>query len=288
MSLLTPPDTLAVPGALAVPDAEQHDDETVALSIRGISKQYTRGPESGQSILSGLGQLGRSLLRLPPAPGSAGSDPFWALRDVSFDVHHGERVGIIGHNGAGKSTLLKILSRVVYPTYGEIWIRGRVTSLLEVGTGFHTDLTGRENVYLNGAIRGLRREEIDARFESIVEFAEVEAVIDTPVKRYSSGMQVRLAFSVAAHLDPDILLLDEVFAVGDIAFQQKCMERVNELVSNGRTLLFVSHSHGTVRTRCERVIWMDKGRLRLDGPADDVVAAYLESLAMTDDDLLDV
>ena len=257
--------------------AHPDTDLTVALSVRGISKQYTRGSEGGRSVLSHLASLGRALLRRPPSRSSA-NHAFWALDDVSFDVHHGERVGIIGRNGAGKSTLLKILSRVAYPTRGEVRIRGRITALLEVGTGFHSDLTGRENVYLNGAIRGLSKEEIDERFKSIVEFAEAEEVIDTPVKRYSSGMQVRLAFSVAAHLDPDILLLDEVFAVGDAAFQQKCMARVNDLVSDGRTLLFVSHSHGTVRNLCERAIWLDGGKLRLDGPVDEVVAAYLGSL----------
>jgi lipopolysaccharide transport system ATP-binding protein len=261
--------------AVADPPAAIETDPMVAISVRGISKKYRRGPDGGLSI---LGYLTTAVQRLRGTASTPTQESFWALKDVSFDIRHGERVGLIGHNGAGKSTLLKILSRVAYPTTGEIRIRGRLTSLLEVGTGFHPDLTGRENIYLNGAIRGLRQAEIDARFGSIIEFAEVEEVVDTPVKRYSSGMQVRLAFSVAAHLEPEILLLDEVFAVGDIAFQRKCMARIDELISYGRTLMFVSHSLETVRSLCERVIWMEAGRVRADGPADQVVADYLDSL----------
>ncbi len=256
-------------------------DALVAISVRGVSKKYHRGPEGGLSALSYLASVIR---RFRSSAGSSAQEAFWALKDVSFEIRHGERVGLIGRNGAGKSTLLKIMSRVAYPTTGEVWIRGRLTSLLEVGTGFHPDLTGRENVYLNGAIRGLKRSEVDARFTSIVEFAEVEEFIDTPVKRYSSGMQVRLAFSVAAHLEPEILLLDEVFAVGDIAFQRKCMARIDELVANGRTLMFVSHSLETVQSLCERVIWLDGGTIRADGPTDAVLTEYLDALNAPLDD----
>ena len=269
----------------------------VAISVRGISKQYIRGQEVGWTLQGTLLELARAPVRAlrgahpsaVPSPRSAGSAPrsagptprsetFWALQDVSFDVRRGERVGIIGRNGAGKSTLLKILSRVVYPTTGEARIRGRLTSLLEVGTGFNENMTGRENVYLNASIHGLTRREIDARFDEIVDFADVRAFLDTPVKRYSSGMQMRLAFAVAAHLDPDILLLDEVLAVGDLSFQQKCLERVEGLVSEGRTLLFVSHSLDAMTRFCTRVIWLDGGRIKQDGPARDVVEAYLTEL----------
>ena len=255
----------------------------VAISVRGISKQYTRGPEGGWTLQGALLDLARAPFRAlrgarPLSDARRGAETFWALRDVSFDVLRGERVGIIGRNGAGKSTLLKVLSRVVYPTTGEARIRGRLTSLLEVGTGFNENMTGRENVYLNASIHGLTRSEIDARFDAVVDFAGVRAFLDTPVKRYSSGMQMRLAFAVAAHLDPDILLLDEVLAVGDLSFQQKCLERVEGLVSEGRTLLFVSHSLDAMTRFCNRVIWLDGGKNRLDGPAQDVVEAYLSEL----------
>jgi lipopolysaccharide transport system ATP-binding protein len=196
---------------------------------------------------------------------------------VSFDVRYGERVGIVGRNGAGKSTLLKILSRVVYPTAGEARYRGRLVSLLEVGTGFHGDLTGRENVFLNGSIHGLSRAEIDARFSSIADFADMHDFLDTPVKRYSRGMHARLAFAVAVHLDPDILILDEVLSVGDADFQQKCLERVQALVSAGRTLLFVSHSTSALRAFCDRCIWLDNGRVQADGPIEQVLAAFHHS-----------
>ena len=206
-------------------------------------------------------------------------EKFWALDDVSFEVTRGERVGIVGRNGAGKSTLLKVLSRVVFPTRGAATIRGRLTSLLEVGTGFNENLSGRENVYLNASIHGLSRAEIDNRIDDIVEFAGVRPFLDTAVKRYSSGMQMRLAFAVAAHLDPDILLLDEVLAVGDLSFQEKCLERVEGLASEGRTLLFVSHSLDAISRFCDRCIWLDGGKIRQDGPAQRVVDAYLEELA---------
>lgn len=202
----------------------------------------------------------------------------WALKDVSFSVAHGERIGIIGRNGAGKSTLLKILSRVVYPTSGEARIRGRLTSLLEVGTGFNDNLTGQENIYLNAALHGLTRAEVNERLDDIIAFSEVARFIDTPVKNYSSGMRMRLAFSVAAHLEPDILLMDEVLAVGDMSFQRKCLERVSDLASGGRTLFFVSHSMDAVVRYCDRCLWVDQGQIRMDGPVEEVSAAYVETV----------
>jgi homopolymeric O-antigen transport system ATP-binding protein len=199
----------------------------------------------------------------------------WALKDVSFSVGHGEVIGIVGRNGAGKSTLLKILSRVTEPTSGRARLNGRVGSLLEVGTGFHPELTGRENVYLNAAILGMRRAEIAKKFDQIVEFAEIERFIDTPVKRYSSGMQMRLAFSVAAHLEPEILLVDEVLAVGDAAFQRKCLGKMNDVSSAGRTILFVSHNMTAVQALCQRALWLEDGRVREYGDTHGVVVNYL-------------
>jgi len=201
----------------------------------------------------------------------------WALRDVSFDVRRGEVVGIIGRNGAGKSTLLKVLSRITEPTSGRAEIRGRVGSLLEVGTGFHPELTGRENIYLNGAILGMRRTEIERKFDEIVAFSEVDRFLDTPVKRYSSGMYVRLAFAVAAHLEPEILLVDEVLAVGDSSFQRKCLNKMQDVGQQGRTVFFVSHNMPAVTRLCERAILLDEGRVLHDGPSHQVVGAYLSS-----------
>ena len=204
-------------------------------------------------------------------------ETIWALRDVSIEIGQGEVVGIIGRNGAGKSTLLKILSRITEPTVGFVDIRGRVGSLLEVGTGFHNELTGRENVYLNGAILGMKRDEIDRKFDEIVAFAEVEKFIDTPVKHYSSGMYLRLAFAVAAHLEPEILLVDEVLAVGDAAFQRKCLNKMEGVGQQGRTVLFVSHNMPAITRLCERAILLDEGRVIQDGPASQVVSTYLSS-----------
>jgi lipopolysaccharide transport system ATP-binding protein len=201
----------------------------------------------------------------------------WALKDVSFEVREGEVLGVIGRNGAGKSTLLKILSRLSEPTSGRAIVAGRLGSLLEVGTGFHSQLTGRENVYLNGAILGMRRSELDRKFDQIVEFAGVEAFLDTPVKYYSSGMYVRLAFAVAAHLEPDILIVDEVLAVGDIAFQRKCLGKIGEVASEGRTVLFVSHNMPTIKSLCSRAILLEGGRVVQDSDPDSVVAAYLRT-----------
>jgi lipopolysaccharide transport system ATP-binding protein len=215
------------------------------------------------------------LLCFPEAQKGPKPNTFWALNDISFEVHPGEVIGIIGRNGAGKSTLLKILSRITEPTSGHAILRGRVASLLEVGTGFHQDLTGRENVYLNGAILGMRRREIDKEFANIVEFAEIEKFIDTPVKHYSSGMYVRLAFAVAAHLQAEILLVDEVLAVGDIAFQKKSLGKMEEASKNGRTVLFVSHNIGATRNLCEKTMWFDHGQLFLKDKSDLVIEKYL-------------
>jgi lipopolysaccharide transport system ATP-binding protein len=204
-----------------------------------------------------------------------GAEGIWALDDVSFALEQGEVLGLIGANGAGKSTLLKVLSRITAPTEGRAVIRGRVGSLLEVGTGFHPELTGRENVYLNGAILGMRKAEIDRRFDEIVEFSGIGRFLDTPVKRFSSGMQVRLAFSVAAHLEPEILLVDEVLAVGDAEFQRKCLGKMQDVTRHGRTVVFVSHNLAAVRSLCSRAILLEKGRLLFDGDADDAVERYL-------------
>ena len=251
----------------------------IAISVRHLGKRYTRGQDEGWSLHGSLRSLARTILRSKTADPNRHSETFLALDDVTFDVAYGERVGVIGRNGAGKSTLLKILSRIIYPTRGEARVRGRLTSLLEVGTGFNETLTGRENVYINASIHGLTRSEIDERFEDIVEFSGVRPFIDTPVKRYSSGMHVRLAFAVAAHLDPDILLLDEVLAVGDLSFQQKCLERGEGMVSEGRTLLFVSHSLDAIARFCTRCIWLDQGRMLMDGPVGEVLEAYLEEVS---------
>lgn len=244
----------------------------IAVEAHGLSRRYRLG--SGHAGPN----LWRDLRRMLSPRISAAPDYIWALKDVSFRIQRGERVGIIGANGAGKSTLLKVLSKVVYPTDGEVRIRGRLTSLLEVGTGFNDQLSGRDNVFLNAALYGLSRDEIASRFADIVTFADVARFIDTPIKNYSSGMKMRLAFAVAAHLDPDILLMDEVLAVGDLAFQRKCLERVEELTSGDRTLLFVSHSMDAIVRFCDRCIWLDKGRIAKDGPAAEVSSAYVEAM----------
>lgn len=202
---------------------------------------------------------------------------FWALKDVSFNVNKGERIGIIGHNGAGKSTLLKVFSRITVPTEGEIEIKGRIASLLEVGTGFHMELTGRENIYLNGSILGMSRAEIDSKFNDIVEFSEIGPFLDTPVKKYSSGMFVKLAFAVASHLDPDILIVDEVLAVGDMKFQEKCLGKMEDVAGDGRTVLYVSHSMRTVQQLCNRVIVMDHGKIIFDGNVDEGIKIYMDN-----------
>ena len=210
----------------------------------------------------------------------------WALRDVSFDIEQGEVVGLIGRNGAGKSTLLKILSRITKPTQGHVRLRGRIGSLLEVGTGFHPELTGRENIYLNGAVLGMKRAEIIRKFDEIVAFAEVEKFIDTPVKRYSSGMHMRLAFAVAAHLEPEIMLIDEVLAVGDASFQKKCLGKIGKVAEQGRTVLFVSHNMVAVQDLCRRVIWIDEGKIAEQGDSESVIKNYLKESYSTQTELV--
>ncbi len=271
----------------------------IVVHVENLSKRYRIGVrevahESLGSLLldtvrrpfRNLRQL-RSLARFEEN-GRDAADIIWALKDVSFEVAHGEVLGIIGRNGAGKSTLLKILSRITEPTSGRARLRGRVASLLEVGTGFHPELTGRENTYLNGTILGMRRAEIDRKFDAIVAFAGVETFIDTPVKRYSSGMQVRLAFAVAAHLEPEILIIDEVLAVGDADFQRKCMGKMGDVAKGGRTVLFVSHNMMAVENLCNRTIWLDGGTIRETGPSSRVIGHYLQtSLTMQTEQVWD-
>jgi lipopolysaccharide transport system ATP-binding protein len=247
----------------------------LAVSICNVSKAYKIGSRGDRSttLAEAVTNFFLRLRRESP------KEPFWALRNISLDVSKGEVLGIIGRNGAGKTTLLKILSRISEPTNGQIDLYGRVGSLLEVGTGFHPELTGRENIYLNGAILGMRRKEIDAKFDSIVAFAETEAFLDTPVKRYSSGMYVRLAFAVAAHLDPDVLIVDEVLAVGDLQFQQKSMARLETASTReGKTILFVSHNMAAIAKLCHRVVLLENGRVQSIGPSSTVVAEYINGM----------
>jgi lipopolysaccharide transport system ATP-binding protein len=257
----------------------------VAICVEGLGKQYRIGVAQGgryryrtirETLVDAAKGPFRRAGRIIRGQSAAElDDTIWALKDVSFEVQRGEVVGIIGRNGAGKSTLLKVLSRITEPTEGEAWIHGRVGSLLEVGTGFHPELTGRENVYLNGAILGMKRAEIARKFDEIVDFAELEKFIDTPVKHYSSGMYVRLAFSVAAYLEPEMLLVDEVLAVGDAAFQKKCLGKMGAVAREGRTVLFVSHNMNAVRRLCGRVIWLREGAVETDGPVSSVTREYL-------------
>jgi len=254
-----------------------------AIRAKGLSKRYRIGVPQGayKTLREDLsGALSRPFRFLRGGGGGATGEEatIWALRNVSFDVGEGEIVGVVGRNGAGKSTLLKILSRITEPTEGEVRIRGRVGSLLEVGTGFHPELTGRENVYLNGAILGMRKREIDRKFDEIVGFAEIDRFIDTPVKHYSTGMLMRMAFSVAAYLEPQILMVDEVLAVGDAAFQKKCLGRMGDVVREGRTVLFVSHNMTALQNLCSRAILLEKGRVTEDGPARAVVSRYLQEV----------
>src|SRR5437667_5780131 len=249
-----------------------------AITISGVAKRYVIGrtqqtTQFRESIVSMLSAPFQRLRRLA-GKDSADTTEFWALKDVSFDVRVGDVVGIIGPNGAGKSTLLKILSRITPPTRGYIELDGRVSSLLEVGTGFHPELTGRENIFLNGAILGMLREEIRRKFDAIVSFAGLEQFIDTPVKHYSSGMYVRLAFSVAAHLEPEILLVDEVLAVGDIRFQKKCMGKMGDVARAGRTVVLVSHNMAAINALSSRVILLNDGAIEFDGHTLDATARY--------------
>ena len=262
----------------------------MAIKVENISKRYRIGLKEDMHDTAGKAIFDfikrplknyrkfRSLYRFDdnnPDMNANSSDIIWALRDVSFEVRHGEVLGIIGKNGAGKSTLLKILCGITDPTSGYAEIRGRISSLLEVGTGFHPELTGRENVYLNGTILGMRKKEVDRKFDQIVDFSGIEKFINTPVKRYSSGMRVRLAFSVAAHLEPEVLLIDEVLAVGDADFQKKCLNKMEEVGQEGRTVLFVSHNMPAVCRLCNRTILLDRGRLVDDGPSDQAAILIL-------------
>ena len=256
------------------------------VQVENVGKKYIISHQTQSSfptvrdrITEGAGYLKRKLFSA--VSGKSFPEPtheeFWALKDVSFEVKEGERIGIIGRNGAGKSTLLKLLSRITEPSTGEMTIRGRVASLLEVGTGFHPELTGRENIYLNGSILGMNKAEIKRKFDEIVAFSEVEKFLDLPVKHYSSGMYVRLAFAVAAHLEPEILIVDEVLAVGDLAFQKKCLGKMSQVSQEGRTILFVSHNMLAVKNLCQRAIWLEGGKFKEGGAAAKVVSDYLQS-----------
>jgi lipopolysaccharide transport system ATP-binding protein len=245
---------------------------TAVIAAEGLGKRYSRG------AVEARGMLRDSIMRIARNPLAAlrrsKQETFWALKDVSLEVKEGEVLGLIGRNGAGKTTLLKILSRITRPTTGHAEIRGHVRSLLEVGTGFHGELTGRENTYFSGSLLGMRKREIDRKLDEIIAFAEIEKFIDTPVKHYSSGMYVRLAFAVAAHLEPEILLVDEVLAVGDINFQKKCLGKMGDVARAGRTVVLVSHQMNQMRRLCDRVVWVDGGTIRMIGAAHKVVSAY--------------
>ena len=256
-----------------------------SIRVEHLSKQYLLGKSSQQTMLR---ERLANLLKNPFAKEASVTDTLWALRDVSFAIKEGEVVGIIGRNGAGKSTLLKVLSKITFPTSGRVKVHGRVASLLEVGTGFHEELTGRENIYLNGSILGMKRREVEAKLDQIIGFAGVERFIDTPIKRYSSGMRLRLGFAVAAHLDPDVLIVDEVLAVGDAGFQKKCLSVMEDLRKGGRTVLFVSHNMAAVENLCSRGIWIDAGRVRQDGPVQEVIPKYLSSFTETQDNASDL
>jgi homopolymeric O-antigen transport system ATP-binding protein len=251
-----------------------------AISVAGLSKRFRVGERERYVALRDL--LARAItapFRRKAGPATNGSGYIWALRDVTFEVREGETIGIIGRNGAGKSTLLKILASITQPTEGCAEVRGRVGSLLEIGTGIHPELTGRENIYFSGSILGMKRREMDRKFGSIVEFSGVEKFLDTPMKHYSSGMQLRLAFSVAAHLDPEIFIADEVLAVGDLEFQKKCLGKMGEVAGSGRTVLFVSHQLNQIRRLCARVMWLDAGRILCCGPTAEIVTRYEAAMA---------
>ncbi len=262
----------------------------IAIKIKNLSKRYRIGlkeemPDTFGGVIAGWLKSPltnfRQLRQLSHFSDNSHDpdDVIWAVKDVSFEVKQGEVVGIIGRNGAGKSTLLKIISRITEPTAGRVILNGRVSSLLEVGTGFHQELTGRENVYLNGTILGMSKQEVDRKFDEIVDFSGVEKFIDTPVKRYSSGMKVRLAFAVAAHLEPEILLVDEVLAVGDAEFQKKCLGKIKNVAGEGRTVLFVSHNMVALQSLCQRAIWLEEGQIKKEGESSQVVSDYLHSNA---------
>lgn len=261
------------------------------IEIDRLSKLYRLGTVGAGSLRESFGHWwntrvrgrsaedwsGRSKLKIPAGRAGPRPNTMWALRETSLTIDEGETLGIIGRNGAGKSTLLKLLSRITEPTTGRAVIHGRVSSLLEVGTGFHPELTGRENIFLNGTILGMRRREISEKLDAIIDFSEVGAFVDTPVKRYSSGMTVRLAFAVAAHLEPDVMIVDEVLAVGDAAYQKKCIDKMRDVASQGRTVLFVSHQLSTLANLCRRSIWLHDGQLQADGPSREVINQYLNT-----------
>ena len=250
----------------------------LAVSVENVSKRYRLGSIDRSLFFKELrAKIGSAISGRSTHSkfdGEANASEFWALQGIDLQIREGETIGIIGRNGAGKSTLLKILSRITAPTTGRIRLKGRVGSLLEVGTGFHAELTGRDNAFLYGTIMGMKRGEIRDKFDEIVAFAELEKFIDTPVKRYSSGMYVRLAFSVAAFLEPEILIVDEALAVGDAQFQAKCMQRISQIIADGRTLLFVSHAADAVRKTCKRCVYLKQGRMVFDGPTEEVLARY--------------
>ena len=255
----------------------------IMLKVDHISKQYKLGQIGGTTLREEIQRWNARRRHEEDPTKKIGAreyeegEIFFALDDVSFEVSKGERIGIIGHNGAGKSTLLKLISRITAPTAGDIWMNGRVASMLEVGTGFHGELTGRENIYMNGAILGMKKKEIDEKIEDIIEFSECRQFIDTPVKRYSSGMYVKLAFSVAAHLDSEIMIMDEVLAVGDMAFQKKCLQKMSDVSrENGRTILYVSHNMNTIRQLCDRCIVLDHGKAVFDGDVEEAIVQYLQ------------
>jgi lipopolysaccharide transport system ATP-binding protein len=262
----------------------------IVISVENISKSYELGVIGTGRFRGDLTRWWTRLRGLPDPfakigetdHGNREGETIWALKDVSFNVQQGETLGIIGRNGAGKSTLLKILSQVTAPTSGEVKVKGRIASLLEVGTGFHPELTGRENIYLNGAILGMNKEEIRRRFDEIVDFSGVEKFIDTPVKRYSSGMYVRLGFAVAAHLEPEILIVDEVLAVGDAEFQKKCLGKMDDAAHEGRTVIFVSHNMSSISTLCKNTIWIDRGSMKMLAPTEEVISSYLISGVTSD------
>ncbi len=250
---------------------------SIAIKVENLSKKYIIGSGTSGSLRETLSNTFRkslSISKMLSDEEKAAKEEFWALRDINFEIKQGEAVGIIGRNGAGKSTLLKLLSKITYPTTGKITMNGRVSSLLEVGTGFHPELTGRENIYLNGTILGMSRKEVKSKFDEIVGFSGIGKFLDTPVKRYSSGMYVRLAFAVAAHLEPEILIIDEVLAVGDAEFQKKCLGKMDEVAKGGRTVLFVSHNMGAIDSLCNKGILLKNGNLLFNGNAEDTISKY--------------
>ena len=262
----------------------------ISIRCEGLGKRYVIGGQrtGNGSLRDTLAEMARGSFRRLRQPHIRGKGTdFWALRDLSFEVREGEALGLVGRNGAGKSTLLKILSRITTPSEGRADVNGRIGSLLEIGTGFHPELTGRENIYLNGAILGIKKSDISRRFDDIVDFAGVQQFLDSPVKRYSSGMYVRLAFAVAAHLEPDILIIDEVLAVGDVEFQKRCLGRMGDVASEGRTVLFVSHNMSSIKALCDRALMLDGGRLVCQGEVNDVVDTYVRTALPPSDGLIE-